>query len=168
MDEVLGALAGEFGDLSLVSAVQLTVRLLIAGLLGGVLGWERSQAGKAAGMRTHILVAVGSAAFIAVPQQAGLSGDGIARILQGLLAGIGFLGAGCIIRRETEGQIKGLTTAAGIWLTAAVGMASGMGREASALVLGLFGWFTLSSLGRWEHYISGGQDRDRPDNERVP
>jgi putative Mg2+ transporter-C (MgtC) family protein len=147
MDEVLSAVAGEFSDLSPVAAVQLAVRLLIAGVLGGVLGWERSQAGKAAGMRTHILVAVGSAAFIAVPQQAGVNADGISRVLQGLIAGIGFLGAGCIIRREDDGQVKGLTTAAGIWLTAAVGMAAGIGRETTAVLSALLALGILSLEG---------------------
>jgi putative Mg2+ transporter-C (MgtC) family protein len=88
--------------------------------------------------------------FVAVPQQAGFEQDPLARVLEGLVAGIGFIGAGCILKSETEGQITGLTTAAGMWLTAAVGMTAGMGRESSALLVGLIGYFILAVLGRWE------------------
>ncbi|MBX9582994.1 MAG: MgtC/SapB family protein [Gemmataceae bacterium] len=145
------AVAHEFADLAAPQAAALATRLAVAGLLGALLGWEREKRGKAAGLRTHILVAVGSAAFVAIPQQAGYDPNGVARVIQGLVAGIGFLGAGCIIKSEADAHVSGLTTAAGVWLTAAVGVAAGVGREASALLVGLFGWFTLSVLGRWEH-----------------
>src|SRR3954469_18601025 len=95
--EVWSAAAAEFGDLSATTAVQLLVRLGVAGVLGGLIGGQRARSGKAAGFRTHILVAVGSAAFIAIPQQGGMPKEGVSRILQGLVAGIGFLGAGCIV-----------------------------------------------------------------------
>ena len=150
MGDVAAAVAGEFSDLSAVQAAQLAVRLVVAGVIGGFLGWQRAHVGKAAGLRTHILVAVGSAAFVAVPVQAGMHHEGVSRILQGLVAGIGFLGAGCIIKREGEDQILGLTTAAGLWFTAGVGVAAGMGREVSALMLGAVGYFTLSTLTRWD------------------
>ena len=150
MGDVAGAVAGEFSDLSAVQAAQLAVRLVVAGVVGGLLGWQRGHAGKAAGLRTHVLVAVGSAAFVAVPAQAGMSHEGISRVLQGLVAGIGFLGAGCILKRDGEEQVLGLTTAAGLWFTAGVGVAAGMGRELSALMLGVVGWFTLSTLTRWD------------------
>lgn len=86
---------------------------------------------------------------MAVPQQSGASIADVTRILQGLVAGIGFLGAGCIWKDDTEGRVEGLTTAVGLWLTAAVGAAAGMGRELSALLVGLTGLFALSILGRW-------------------
>lgn len=143
------AVADEFNDLSAPQAAALAVRLAVAALLGALLGYEREKKGKAAGLRTHILVAVGSAAFVAIPQQAGYDPNGVARVIQGLVAGIGFLGAGCIMKSKDEHQVTGLTTAAGVWLTAAVGVAAGAGREASAVLVGLFGWFTLSVLGRW-------------------
>jgi putative Mg2+ transporter-C (MgtC) family protein len=150
MGDVAGAVAAEFSDLSAVQAAQLAVRLIVAGVVGGFLGWQRGHAGKAAGLRTHVLVAVGSAAFVAVPVQAGMGSEGVSRILQGLVAGIGFLGAGCILKRESEENVQGLTTAAGLWFTAGVGVAAGMGREVSALLLGVIGWFTLSTLTRWD------------------
>ncbi len=175
MEEITGAIAGEFSDLSAAEATVLVVRLLVAGSLGAVLGWERSQSGKAAGLRTHILVAVGSASLVAVMLQAEFAKDSGSRVLQGLIAGIGFIGAGCIMK--SEGQISGLTTAAGIWLTATVGVAAGLGREVSAILIGGVGWFTLAVLGRWE--VRAGLDDSRrrangvaadargPGNDRV-
>ncbi|HET6574010.1 MAG TPA: MgtC/SapB family protein [Fimbriiglobus sp.] len=150
MAGVADVLVAEFGDLSVAEAVQLGVRLTVAGVIGGLLGWQRELAGKAAGFRTHILVSVGTAAMVAVPSQSGAGPDAISRVMQGLITGIGFLGAGCILKPDGEGTVRGLTTAAGIWLTAAVGIAAGMGRELSALLIGGLGWFILSVLGRWE------------------
>jgi putative Mg2+ transporter-C (MgtC) family protein len=149
------ALAGEFQDLSAAQAVQFTVRLLVAGLIGGVIGWDRERAGKSAGLRTFILVALGSAALVAVPQQAGMDTAAVSRVLQGLITGIGFIGAGCILKRDDEGHVRGLTTAAGVWLTAAAGVTAGMGRELSALLLGALGWSTLAVLGRLERQLPG-------------
>ena len=161
MGDLGGAVAAEFGDLSAVQAAQLAVRLLVAGIIGAALGWQRGAVGKAAGLRTHILVAVGSAAFIAVPTQAGMGQEGVSRILQGLLAGIGFLGAGCILKRGHEEDVVGLTTAAGLWFTGGVGVAAGMGRELSALILGVLGWFTLSTLARWDPKPDPAANADR-------
>ena len=95
-----------------------------------MIGWEREGTGHTAGLRTHMLVALGSAAFIIVGLEitemtAGTSGTSIdaTRVLSGLVGGVGFLGAGAII--EARGKVHGLTTAAGIWLCAAVGAAAG-------------------------------------------
>ena len=153
--ELTAGVAADLTDTSAVHAVQLVFRLLVAALLGALLGLDRERLHKSAGLRTHILVAVGSAAFMAVPQQAGVGSDGLTRVLQGLVAGIGFLGAGCIVKHATDDQVRGLTTAAGIWLTAGVGVAAGLGRELSAVLIAVVGWFTLAIVGRWEH-------RDRP------
>ena len=149
-DDLGRAVIGEFSDLSVTSAVQFVIRLVVAGSLGGLLGWNRERVGKAAGIRTHVLVAIGSAAFVAVSLQAGGSFEGVSRVIQGVIAGIGFIGAGCIMKPDRGEQVTGLTTAAGIWLTAAVGATAGLGREMSAVLLGLLTWFTLSVLGRWE------------------
>jgi putative Mg2+ transporter-C (MgtC) family protein len=162
MANVAEMLAAEFSDLSVADAVQLGVRLTVAGVIGGLLGWERERSGKAAGFRTHILVAVGTAAMVAVPSQAGFGPDPVSRIVQGLATGIGFIGAGCILKPDGEGTVRGLTTAAGIWLTAAVGITAGLGRELSALLIGGLGWFILSVLGRWEARIAGANDKARP------
>ena len=82
-----------------------------------------------------MLVALGAALFVLIPQQAGASDADLTRVMQGLIAGVGFLGAGAIIKGNGgEEDIRGLTTAAGIWLTAAIGMAAGLGREATAVL----------------------------------
>jgi putative Mg2+ transporter-C (MgtC) family protein len=117
---------------------RITLRLFLAALLGGLLGYERERKGKAAGVKTHMLVALGSALFVLIPEEAGVSDAEISRIIQGVVAGIGFLGAGAIIKGNNDEHITGLTTAAGIWLTAAIGVTVGMGRETSALLCALF------------------------------
>lgn len=151
-NEVVAALAADLGNVSAGQGAQLVLRLLVAGLIGAVFGWDRERLRKSAGLRTHILVAIGAAAFTVVPQQAGVGPDGVTRVLQGLVTGIGFLGAGCIVKSAGDDHVHGLTTAAGIWLTAAVGVAAGMGRIPAALLLGLFGWFTLAVVRRWERH----------------
>jgi putative Mg2+ transporter-C (MgtC) family protein len=133
--EVASTVAGEFSDLADATEVtRIVVRLGLAALLGGLIGWERERKGKAAGLRTHMLVAVGSALFILVPQQMGVSDADLTRVVQGLVAGIGFLGVGTIIKGRDEEHVHGLTTAASIWLTAAIGVAAGYGREATAVL----------------------------------
>ena len=154
--EVANTVGQEFADLPDAAGVtRITLRLLIAASLGGVLGFEREQKGKAAGLRTHMLVALGSALFVLIPQQAGVSDADLTRVMQGLIAGVGFLGAGAIIKGSGEEEIKGLTTAAGIWLTAAIGMAAGMGREATAVLSTLIARIILYTVpkiaGRFAH-----------------
>jgi putative Mg2+ transporter-C (MgtC) family protein len=153
MDVVMQTLASEFSDLpDLEQLTRIVVRLLLAALLGGLLGWERESKGKAAGLRTHMLVAIGAAVFVMIPQQAGADDADLSRIIQGVVAGIGFLCAGTIIKGRGEEQVQGLTTAAGIWLTAAIGVAVGLGREASALLVTLLAlviFAGLPALDRW-------------------
>lgn len=133
--EIGNTVRQEFSDLPDAAGVtRITLRLLIAAILGGMMGFEREQKGKAAGLRTHMLVALGAALFILIPQQAGVSDADLTRVMQGLVTGVGFLGAGTITKGRGEEEIKGLTTAAGIWLTAAIGVAAGMGREATAVL----------------------------------
>jgi putative Mg2+ transporter-C (MgtC) family protein len=91
-------------------------------------------------------VALGSALFVLVPLQAGTDISDMSRVLQGVIAGIGFLGAGAILKSTDDHQVRGLTTAASIWLTAAVGIAAGMGREATAVVSTLFALIILFVL----------------------
>ena len=103
---------------------RVVLRLVAAALLGGLVGAEREWLGKAAGLRTHMLVALGAAVFVLAPAEAGLGEGDIGRIIQGIAAGIGFIGAGTILKRADRNEIKGLTTAAAVWLTAAVGVAA--------------------------------------------
>lgn len=148
-DEVLQTIQSEFSDIS--DPAQLTrvfVRLMMAIILGGLLGYERERRGISAGLRTHMLVALGSALFVLVPLEAGVASADLSRVLQGVITGVGFLGAGAIIKLSHEQEIKGLTTAASVWLTAAIGVAAGMGRESTAILSTLFALFILAVLRR--------------------
>lgn len=147
-NEILTTIQREFSDIGNVEDLtRICLRLSVALLLGALLGYDRESVGAAAGLRTHMLVALGSALFMVIPHQAGMRIEDVSRVMQGVIAGIGFLGAGAIIKLKDE-SIKGLTTAAGIWLTAAVGMAAGMGLEATAVVSAAFGWIVLALLRR--------------------
>ncbi|MES2415227.1 MAG: MgtC/SapB family protein [Pseudomonadota bacterium] len=142
--EVGDTIVEEFSDLTdAAQATRIVLRLMVAAVLGGLLGIEREHKGKAAGIRTHMLVAMGSALFVLVSQQAGIIATDMSRVIQGLIAGVGFLGAGTILKGREEEKVQGLTTAAGIWMTAAIGMAAGLGLEVTAvlstlLALGIF------------------------------
>lgn len=137
-ERVLETLAEEFADLEdPARATRVVLRLFLAALLGGLLGFEREQHGKAAGVRTHMLVALGAALFVVVPQMAGAEHDAMSRVIQGLTAGIGFLCAGTILKRDRMDEVKGLTTAAGLWSTTAIGVTVGLGYEATALLAAL-------------------------------
>jgi putative Mg2+ transporter-C (MgtC) family protein len=133
--EIWNTVLSEFSDIPNATYItRIIIRLLVAAVLGGVLGYEREQHGKSAGVRTHMLVAIGSALFVLIPQQAGTSTADLARVLQGVIAGVGFLGAGAIVLGNRQVENRGLTTAAGIWVTAAIGIAAGMGRELTAFL----------------------------------
>ncbi len=99
--------------------------LVLSSLLGGVIGFERSKVHKPAGLRTHILVSLGSCLFMILSVK---FFDDPARIAAGVVSGIGFIGAGTIIaERREKTKVVGITTAASLWVTAAIGMAVGMG-----------------------------------------
>jgi putative Mg2+ transporter-C (MgtC) family protein len=102
-------------------------RLLAAAVLGGVIGAQRERVHSAAGFRTHILVAVGAALLVLASREAGFATPDVSRVVQGIVAGIGFLGAGTILKLADKGEVHGLTTAATIWVTAAVGVAASLG-----------------------------------------
>lgn len=138
----------EFSDLNdLADLTIVVVRLLVAAVLGGLLGLEREQQGKSAGIRTHMLVSMGAALFILIPQQAGITDSEMSRVIQGVIAGIGFLCAGSIINSKVDGKDEqkatGLTTAAGIWFTAAIGVAVGLGQEQTAVLCTVLAWIVL-------------------------
>lgn len=126
------------------------VRLLAAVLLGAIVGLQRERAGKAAGLRTHILVALGTTLFVLAAAGSGMSSDGVSRVVQGISTGIGFIGAGAILKLSATREIQGLTSAAGIWMTAAIGVAVGLGGLGLALLGTVFTWITLASIGLLE------------------
>jgi putative Mg2+ transporter-C (MgtC) family protein len=149
--DVKDAVVGEFADLmDPVEAARLAVRLLVAVALGALIGYDRERNASSAGLRTHMLVALGAAMFIIVPQHAGFEAADMSRVVQGLIAGIGFLGAGAIIKLDDRREVKGLTTAASIWLVAAIGMTAGLGQLATAVVGAVIGLLVLSVLLRVE------------------
>ena len=129
-------------------AVRVVGRLLLAMLLGGLVGWERERRGRVAGLRTHMLVALGAALFTLVAMETAADYADrplvLSQVIRGIAAGVGFLGAGAILKGGEPGHVMGLTTAAGIWLTAAAGMAVGAGWFLPALVGVLLSWLVLA------------------------
>ncbi|MBR2658107.1 MgtC/SapB family protein [Yoonia sp.] len=135
LQEIWVTIIAEFSDLPDATTITIiSLRLLTAALLGGILGYERERKARSAGVRTHMLVAVGAALFVLGPLQAGMEIADMSRVIQGVVQGIGFLGAGAIIVRRTQHQVEGLTTAASIWATAGIGVLAGLGLEATAIL----------------------------------
>ena len=114
--------------------VIILIRLFAATLMGAAIGYERETAGKAAGLRTHILVTGGTTVFVLGCLGAGFQDDALSRVIQGIVTGIGFVGAGSILKRESESSIQGVTTSAGIWMAAAIGVTIGLGGLGLALM----------------------------------
>ncbi|MDT4856052.1 Protein SrpB [compost metagenome] len=134
-ERILATLLSEFSDLGqLEHLTRAVLRLGLAVLLGGLLGYEREVMGKAAGIRTHMLVCLGAALFVMSMEQEGAGHDAMSRVIQGIAAGIGFLCAGTILKGNSTADVKGLTTAAGLWAATAIGVSVGLGREATALL----------------------------------
>ena len=126
-------------------------------LVGGIIGWERQLRRKPAGFRTHMLVSMGSALFVLIPLAIGKNENGrdaIERVIQGIAAGIGFLGAGEILRQSKqergEVEVHGLTSAAAIWVSAALGSAAGCGLWQLALIGALLSLFVLKVVKEFE------------------
>jgi putative Mg2+ transporter-C (MgtC) family protein len=123
--------------------VEAILRFLLAVGLGAGIGYQRERAGKAAGVRTLILVSAGAALFTVVSMFGfGTEGVDISRVAAGVVVGVGFIGAGVILRGQREEEVAGLTTAATIWVTAGVGLAAGAGMYlvaviAAAVILGV-------------------------------
>ena len=152
VDSLLAELTSGLPDIK--QSVSLLTRLVIAMLCGALIGAQREAIGKPAGLRTHMLVAMGAALFVLAPLHIGMELEGISRVIQGIITGIGFLGAGAILKLQEKRVIEGLTTAAGIWMTAAVGIAAGLGRLGLALVSTILAWITLSLIGRIENRMN--------------
>lgn len=136
---------------------EIALRLLLALVSGGVIGWNRELKGKPAGLRTHILVTVGSAFLVMVPLQVGCSTpepDALSRVIQGIATGIGFLGAGEILEKsyadENKVEVKGLTSASALWVSAGLGVAAGCGLWRLILVGSLLTILVLTVFKRLE------------------
>ena len=147
--------------------VHVLLRLLAASLLGAIVGLQRERAGKPAGLRTHMLVCLGTAVFVLSCSGVGMSLEGLSRVIQGIVTGIGFIGAGSILKLSEERDIQGLTTAAGVWMTAAIGVSVGLGSLGVALLSTMFTLIVLALAGPFEHRAERGaaeaESRDRRD-----
>lgn len=127
-------------DVFYVTFPEMLVRVLLAIAFGAIIGWEREAAAKPAGLRTHIIISLGAAVFTLVTLELFRTSTAVAeqarvdplRIVEGIVGGIGFLGAGTII--QARGSVEGITTAAGIWVVGAVGLACGSGYYSLAAV----------------------------------
>ncbi len=139
-----------------VLRLTLLLKLLLATLMGGIIGFEREMSGKPAGLRTNILICIGAALLmdisirIGVVDGPGRIGDP-SRIAAQIVTGVGFLGAGTIM--QSQGMVTGLTSAATIWVVAAIGMALGAGYYIEGLGTGLLVTLVLGGLGRMEHWL---------------
>lgn len=136
---------------------EVVLRLLMASVFGMVLGWERERRNKPAGLRTHMMVCLGSAAFFVIALEfllgplkdyEDIRPDPM-RIIEGVIGGIGFLGAGSII--QARGSVRGLTTGASIWAAGAVGLACGGGYYLVATIVTLIAFIILFAVGLLEH-----------------
>ncbi|MBQ0745723.1 MAG: MgtC/SapB family protein [Marinobacter sp.] len=145
-----------------IPVLDMFIRLLAAAALALLLGLERELRGKAAGLRSHMLVSLGASAFIIMGMHilfATAEGDPSARvdptrIVEGVIGGIGFLGAGSII--QSRGSVQGITTGASIWMAGAVGVACGLGIFALAGMVTLMALIIMAVLGRFEHEVIKG------------
>src|SRR5919106_645417 len=132
MEVLWQELTAGLADLGQLERVLL--RIITATVLGAVVGFEREKAGKPAGLRTHILVCLGTAIVVLACSGSRMDMDGLSRVIQGIVTGIGFIGAGSILKLSEERDIQGLTTAAGLWMTAAIGIAVGLGTIGIAIM----------------------------------
>lgn len=145
MDILWQELSFGFGDTQ--QLVRVIIRLVAAVLLGAAIGFEREKAGKAAGLRTHVIVTLGTCVFVLACSGYGMNSDGLSRVIQGIVTGIGFIGAGSILKLEDERNIRGLTTSAGIWMASAVGVAVGLGEIGLALLAAVITVIVLALVG---------------------
>lgn len=133
-----------------LSTVEILIRLVVAAVLSALIGYERESHMKPAGMRTNALVGIGTSmvaiASVMLVKFGGVDAVDVSRLAASILPGIGFIGAGTIIR--SGGSVKGLTTAASIWVVAAIGIASGLGLYDLAVVGTILGLIALVALPR--------------------
>lgn len=135
------------------------LRTITAVILGGIVGVQREKVGKPAGLRTHMLVSLGTAVVVLSCQGVGMEMDGLSRVIQGIVTGIGFVGAGTILKLTDQREIEGLTTATGLWMTAAIGVAVGLGALGIAVISTLLTVIVLSLQGLEEALNKRGRDQ---------
>ena len=146
----VGAAEPIFTPVSVEHVVLFAARLLLAVVLGGLLGIDRERVHSAAGLRTHMLVCLGAAVLVLAGYVLGFGHDAESRVIQGIIAGIGFLGAGTILKVSEKIEVHGLTTAASIWVAASVGVSAGLCHLWLSVVATALGWLVLGPLKRLE------------------
>jgi putative Mg2+ transporter-C (MgtC) family protein len=150
-DTIVATLSAEFSDLTDPAALtQVITRIVLATVLAGLVGYERERRGSSAGLRTHMMVGLAVSLLVVASEQSGMDRESVSRVIQGVFAGIGFLGAGAIIKQDASDQVRGLTTAATLWATAAIATAAGLGREGTAIIATLLALPILALLLRLE------------------
>ncbi len=153
--------------------VRVVLRLLVALVVGGLVGLQRELTHKPAGLRTHMLLALGTAFIVVAAAESGMSKSDLSRVVQGLATGIGFLGGGAILKLTAEHEIHGLTTAAGLWMTAAASIAAGLGQLPLAIVGVCLGLVVLAAFVKVEkrlghHASQDAANRPPPDKRQPP
>lgn len=143
--------------------IHVSLRLFVALIVGGLVGLQRELTHKPAGLRTHMLLSLGTALILVTAEQAGMSKSDLSRIVQGLVTGVGFLGGGAILKLTAEHEIHGLTTAAGLWVTAAAGAAAGLGRLGLAIVGVCLGLVVLAAFVKLEKRLGHHASQDAAD-----
>lgn len=142
--------------------VRVALRLVGSLIIGTVIGLQRELTHKPAGLRTHLMVSLGTTLLVVAAVNSGMKSGDVSRVIQGLITGIGFLGGGTILKLTREHEIRGLTTAAGIWLTAAASIAVGLGKFADAFIGVLFALVVLTAVGKF-----GGSGGDATESEST-
>lgn len=147
--------------------VRVALRLVAALIIGTVIGLQRELTHKPAGLRTHLLVALGTALLVVAAVNSGMKSADVSRGIQGLVTGIGFLGGGTILKLTEEHEIRGLTIAAGIWLTAAASVAAGLGKYADAFIGMFFALIVLGAIGKLGGHPTDEKDPKASDRRKL-
>jgi putative Mg2+ transporter-C (MgtC) family protein len=137
---------------------RVIIHLLSAMVLGGLVGIQRERTHKPAGLRTHMLVCLGTAAFVTSCGAVGMAFDAQSRVIQGIVTGLGFIGAGSILKLSQEHEIRGLTTAAGVWMTAAIGVTIGLGALGIAILATILTLIILAVARKFERFVQKKRD----------
>jgi putative Mg2+ transporter-C (MgtC) family protein len=132
---------------------RIVIRLVAALILGGLVGAQRQLSHKPAGLRTHMLVCLGTAVFVTTCGAVGMAVDAQSRVIQGIVTGLGFIGAGSILKLSHEHEIKGLTTAAGVWMTAAIGVTVGLGALGIGIIATILTLIILAVATKFEGFV---------------
>ena len=145
--------------------IRISLRLFVALLVGGLVGIQRELTHKPAGLRTHMLLALGTALIVITAEEAGMSKSDLSRVVQGLVTGVGFLGGGAILKLPAEHEIHGLTTAAGLWMTAAASAAAGLGQLVLSVLGVCLGLLVLAAFVKVEKRLGHHASNDAANRE---